>query len=1073
MADSDDQSEPRFPLERPGGPFFREMHFLEQRTGALRAVAAEAEHPGPITGDDPRTRHMQMLMERGALMSAGGGASPAAPTALRRATSGREPAVILDDFRHQRIMEFRRRHSALRDRTADVGVLEGAPLPAPANNWIPIGPFVMRQGQGSIRPAVSGRIAGLAVAPGGQRVYAGSANGGVWRSDDGGKSWISTMDGSFAQATSGQSDSLSVGAIALDHADPDRVYVGTGEGNTVFIQNGQVFGTMAFYGVGPVRTDDGGKSWHTEATAPGSPSLQGSAFYQLAVDPIDRERVVAATLRGIFRREPDGAGKFHWAQKLPGIFTSIQVARVGNTIAYFAAQWGGGIFRSPDGESWTSVPGFPSMNVGRVGLAVRPCDPSNVYALVARADNDHVLGVWRLTGSVWQPVQGVPTVLFGPAPNDPSQPGQGGYDLAIVVDPEDVDRIYIGGSTVAARNQWSGSVYRCGVTQSGTAAAPVFEMQASYVGGDAHADCHSLEFTPDDPQSLWIGCDGGVFLTADARGTARFESRNTGLATLTMNHLGVHPSEDAVLFCGTQDNGHARYSGEECWLHAVWGDGGYAVIHPRNPNRILTTYTYNDVNRAEDGGQGYGSWTAKNVPLEQGERVLFYAPLEGLRNPRDDSEARLVAFGSVRLWLSDDFGDSWVSLPDNSRGDDLDDRIRAITFASADRIYVGTMTSGVFRFDRAAGWAPVRLNPTVSDPGALPFRGVAVTAIAIDPADPSGGSIYITLAGAGDFRHVWHHDGMRWEPRSGPDGSPEKQLLDVQHNAIVADPANPSHLYVGADIGVWRSLDGGGTWEPFSPGLPDVAVFDLEIHPGRRLLWAATHGRGVHEYALDATTAVPLELYLRHTPLDRGRRRTDMGLPDPTAPGREVDPHASPDIKVDVPDGSGNFQTPTNPLTLYEFADRLQDRSAIASRRDASGNPLAFKVFVQIHNRGLGKAAAARVSLLAAPLTSASLPGLPPGYEILIQTGEEIATFPWITVGTQILDLAEVGRPTIASFDLTSAALIPTGGGQSQYALVALVHHADDAYRNSEVRLEELCVSERRLAVRILTVAET
>jgi hypothetical protein len=73
----------------------------------------------------------------------------------------------------------------------------------------------------------------------------------------------------------------------------------------------------------------------------------------------------------------------------------------------------------------------------------------------------------------------------------------------------------------------------------------------------------------------------------------------------------------------------------------------------------------------------------------------------------------------------------------------------------------------------------------------------------------------------------------------------------VEHNALVVDPKAPANLYVGADIGVWHSLDHGLNWEPMQNGLPDAPVFDLQIHPTQRLLRAVTHGRGLFEIPLD------------------------------------------------------------------------------------------------------------------------------------------------------------------------------------------------------------------------------
>jgi len=115
-----------------------------------------------------------------------------------------------------------------------------APQPPPANNWIPIGPSVLRQGQGGVKPATSGRTVGIAVAPGGARLYIGAANGGVWRSEDTGLTWYSLMEAFDLNPTNLASDSLACGAIALVpgmSVNQDRIYVGTGEG-----QGGAYFG---------------------------------------------------------------------------------------------------------------------------------------------------------------------------------------------------------------------------------------------------------------------------------------------------------------------------------------------------------------------------------------------------------------------------------------------------------------------------------------------------------------------------------------------------------------------------------------------------------------------------------------------------------------------------------------------------------------------------------------------------------------------------------------------------------------------------------------------------------------
>lgn len=1024
------------------GPAQRERYFLEQRTATLRP--RDQQELAPTTG--------------------------LAPT-------------VAPEFRRERIDEYRGHQLAGRE--ADSQSL--APSPAPANNWIPIGPSVVRRGQVSTRAAVSGRVAGIAVANSASRIYVAGANSGVWRSDDAGLTWRSTMESWDLDPTSNASDSLACGAIAIDPASPDRVYVGTGEGDTTFISGGTVVGSGAYFGVGPIRSDDGGGSWFTEPTAPGSPPLAGAAFYRLAIDPSDRERVVAATTVGLYRREL-AAGSPRWVQKQAGIFTGVAAARApGGATTFYAARWGGGVTRSPDGSVWTAVgTGFPTTNVGRIGLAVQPTNPNVVYAIVVHATTDHLLGIWRLdvsgTSAAWRQVSGAPTDLFG---STPSQPGQGWYDCSIVVDPNNVNRVYVGGSTQAVTSlpssdpaRWSGCIYRCQVTSSGAGSSLSYSMSTTPLGATTHADIHALEFTPTDPNQLWVGCDGGMFFTNAASGAASFEPRNVGLQTLTMNHLAIHPTEDAVLFCGTQDNGTTRYTGEEAWLHSSYGDGGYGVINWADPYRVIRTYVGSQYDVCSDGGAGYDSWSTFMVPVSSADNELFYAPLAGTPRSATATDADIVAFGSRRVWISTNFGSTgaWQSIPNNTlAGDQLLGQVRALEFATPRKLYAGTTQGGVYRFDRGTtSWTRTRIDNVAA--GALGLTG-PITSIATDWSDASGNSVYVTFGGTGDYRHVWRFDGTRWQQRSGPAAGTITSLLDVQHNSIVVDPANPGHVYVGADIGVWRSTNGGVAWSAFSSGLPDAAVIDLKLHQDRRLLWAATYGRGVYERAIDldnTNAAVPaVQLYVRDTQLDLGRRTTVNGLPDPTQSGASVAFWAGPDVKVDVPTASG-YQTPTPQIDFFQFVDTIVDGSgAVATLPSGPGLPVVHnRVYVQVHNRGV-QATDPRVMLLLAN-ASMGLPALPANYWNNVQTMTPIMTADWRTVGFATLTRLSVGFPQIAYFDLPSTILPPPASlpGQSHYCLVALLHSADDPYTNTQTNVGTLVVNERKAVLKNLHIVQ-
>jgi hypothetical protein len=929
------------------------------------------------------------------------------------------------------LREGRKRMRAVGLRTSD-GTAPGVPG---ANNWIPIGPSVVRKGQATGNPPVAGRTNGIAITPGGNRVYVSTADGGVWRSDDAGVSWRSTMDSFDLDPTAFAATSNACGAIAIDPADPNRVYVGTGEGDTNELFTLRLVSALPTYrGVGPIRSDDGGTTWNAEPTDVASPTLVGSACFALAVDPGDRENVVAATTVGLYRREPDGAGGYHWVQKRTGIHTSVVACRSGTTTTFYAAPRGGGVFSSPDGSTWTAVgTGFPAA-AGRITLGARPTDPGVLYAFVASGSS--FLGVFRLDGGAgsWKSVSGLPSLG-----------SQADYNLPLAVDPNDPNTIYIAGSAFSG----NGSIYRCAITSSGAA----YSMSTTFIGTGVHADVHALVHAPADSSTLWTGCDGGVFRTTTATGAATFTHRNTGLATLCSNFFSQHPTQPAVIVVGLQDNGTARYTGEEVWRHIRFGDGGYPIINWADPNKVLV-YQNGNVFRATDGGQSEASFSVVLSP----SWIVMAEPLAGTPyKPASPTDADTVAFGAgTSLYISTDFGATWgaaIALPQN---------IFALAFASPTRLYVGTTLGQVYRFDKSgATWSQTRIDNVAA--GALPISGL-ITDIEIDPADATGASVYITFGGAGDRRHVWHFDGTAWQDRSGPIAA---GLIDVEHNAIVADSLNPSTLYVGCDVGVWQSADSGGTWAPMENGLPDAAVLDLQIHPTARLLRAATHGRSMFEYKLDPPPQADVELYSRDTSLDVGRANTVDGLSDPeTWPAQPVLHYLSRNIKVDVPTPAG-YQTPTSSIDFLIFNDVIIDGSQQTATIDPATGTVVNRVYVEVHNRGIVQVTSVQVMLLLAN-ASAGLPLLPAGYQANVVSGTPISTAFWQTVGVYTITNLRAGFPQIAPFSLPSTMLPPPASlpGQSHHCLLAFLHSSQDPFTSTQTNADLLTITDRKVAQR-------
>jgi len=418
--------------------------------------------------------------------------------------------------------------------------------------------------------------------------------------------------------------------------------------------------------------------------------------------------------------------------------------------------------------------------------------------------------------------------------------------------------------------------------------------------------------------------------------------------------------------------------------------------------------------------------------------------------------------------LSADFGGTW-STPDTA---DLNGTVSALAFASATKLYAGTTTGQVYQYSRVGStWGAGVLIGAVGGAGVSGLAPV-VTDIAVDPADATGASLYVSLGGVGDWRRVWHYDGTNWAARSGPSAGSPNSLLAVYFSSLVVDPANPTHVFAGADIGIWRSLDSGSNWQPYEEGLPDAGVTDMQLHPTRRLLRAATYGRGVYEREIDAVSAAGVQLYVRDTSLDLGRWTTVDYLPEPEAPPGSVVRHwESPNIKVDPPSSSGTYQTPTTSIDFLQFSDQIVDGSEGVATKDPTVGTVVNRVYVEVHNRGVTPANGVRVMLLLANASSA-LPALPAGYTTNVQSGTAISTAQWQTVGIRTVNGLRVGAPQVVEFDLPSTMLPPPASlpGQAHFCALAILHSADDPFTSTQTNVDLLTVNDRKVGQKNLHI---
>ncbi len=678
--------------------------------------------------------------------------------------------------------------------------MAAAPLGA-APQWRSLGPLTIPNGQtyGVGRVNVSGRVAAIAVDPSNPaHVLVGAANGGVWESNDRGASWAPRSD---------QAATTAVGAVTFDPSNPSIVYCGTGEGNF-----------WAYLGAGVLVSTDGGATWSQLCTAP----FVGRGFYDLIVDPGDGGHLLAGVTDGLYVSADGGST---WTSRRGVQTWAISMAPNGGASAEILAACADGLFASTDGgTTWAGValPGSPGA-FDRLSVALAPSNPSVAYAW----------GAWGLTAYLWRRAAGTWAAVAPPPGVDTKQAW---YDWFLAVSPDDDSQIYLG-AIDAYRGDLSGSTWTW------------LDISTKGAGQDSiHGDQHAIAFEPGHPDTIYVGCDGGLF-RSDNRGV-NWTHCNNGLVISEFEYLAQNDQAAQWLIGGTQDNGTDRWTGSGTWEHVADGDGGDCAVNQTIPTTVFHTYYRMFPDRSTTSGN-FGSWVSIRPPVLPGEGSLFYPPFEC------STSGDTIAMGGGRLYVSRDNGNTWTPMAYPSGG-----AASALYIPNIDNVYVGMLDGRLFVVTwRDGAWGAVTALTT-------PRAGAYVSDLFVDPSNLS--RIWVTLRTVRGSRVFRSDDGgATWLDRTAG-------LPGLPINAIAVDPTNADRVWVAADLGVYESLDGGANWHPYYNGLPSAYVGDLVFHPLIRRLRAGTRNRGVWEIRVDATR-------IRHDLIGLGNaqvmflNRTDAG----------------------------------------------------------------------------------------------------------------------------------------------------------------------------------------------------
>ncbi len=698
----------------------------------------------------------------------------------------------------------------------------------PALNSAMFGTMKARQlGPGTM----SGRISAIegVTRDEGKTIYVGTAGGGIWKSTSGGASYKPVFD-KYCQ---------SIGALAIDQKNPSTVYAGTGESN---MRNSVSIGN------GVYKTTDAGDNWKKI----GLDSTEHIA--KIVINPLNSDIVYVAAPgplwsnsihRGLYKSVNGGET---W-DKILYIDASTGCADIlvdpSNPEILLASMWqfrrqpysfnsggtGSGLYKSSDGgKTWKEISGgLPEKPFGRIAMALAPSDPRQMVAIVESRKTG--LYISSDGGETWKSQSATLNVCARPF-----------YFSTIAIDPADPKRVYRPAFQFAYSSDGGYSF-----------------TEASSDGGWVHSDMHALWINPVHTNILYLGTDGGIYVSVDRGVTWQF---NQSLPVGQFYHVAFDLREPYNVYGGLQDNGSWMAPsaspggiGNGDWTMVGGGDG-FWTIPDADGKTVYSESQGGSMSRVDLKTLRSEFIQPQKTTSEEKLRWNWNTPIvTGEKNPKN------LYTAAQYLYKSTDQGRNWKRIsPDLTTNDktkqkqedsgglsedntSAENHCTIFTLAESpfdeNLVWVGT-DDGNLQFTRDGGSTWTNVSANVSKSGIAAQAWVS----SIQPSQFDPNVVYAT------FENHMYGDHSTYLAKSTDMGSSwermnSKVFTGFAHK-IKEDPINRNLLFLGTEMGLFASLDGGENWFRMKNNIPEyVLARDIQIQPKTNDLIVASHGRGI------------------------------------------------------------------------------------------------------------------------------------------------------------------------------------------------------------------------------------